>query len=396
MSGKRYPEEFKIEAVKQVIDRGHSVSSVATRLDITTHSLYAWIKKYGPDSSTNKEQSDAQAGIRRLQKELKRVTDERDIFKKSRGVLRKAVRLRYAFIRDNSRCWPVRLLCRVLDVHPSGFYAWFKQPYSQRHQVDLRLTGQIKQFWLESGCVYGYRKIHLDLRDSGQQCGVNRVWRLMNRAGIKAQVGYRSPRARKGEASIVSPNRLQRQFNPDAPDKRWVTDITYVRTHEGWLYLAVVVDLFSRKIIGWSMQSRMTKDIVLNALLMAVWRRNPRKQVLVHSDQGSQYTSHEWQSFLKSHGLEGSMSRRGNCHDNAVAESFFQLLKRERIKKKIYGTREEARSDIFDYIEMFYNSKRRHGSSNQMSPTEYENQYYQRLGSVWIIRGDSFRLYWLL
>ncbi|HCI6474857.1 TPA: IS3 family transposase [Klebsiella quasipneumoniae subsp. quasipneumoniae] len=382
MSGKRYPEEFKIEAVKQVIDRGHSVSSVATRLDITTHSLYAWIKKYGPDSSTNKEQSDAQAEIRRLQKELKRVTDERDILKKGRGVLRKAVRLRYAFIRDNSLCWPVRLLCRVLDVHPSGFYAWFKQPYSQRHQVDLRLTGQIKQFWLESGCVYGYRKIHLDLRDSGQQCGVNRVWRQMNRAGIKAQVGYRSPRAHKGEISIVSPNRLQRQFNPDAPDERWVTDITYIRTHEGWLYLAVVVDLFSRKIIGWSMQSRMTKDIVLNALLMAIWRRNPLKQVLVHSDQGSQYTSHEWQSFLKSHGLECSMSRRGNCHDNAVAESFFQLLKRERIKKKIYGTREEARSDIFDYIEMFYNSKRRHGSSNQMSPTEYENQYYQRLRSV--------------
>ncbi|WP_284973488.1 IS3 family transposase [Atlantibacter hermannii] len=382
MSGKRYPEEFKTEAVKQVVDRGYSVASVATRLDITTHSLYAWIKKYGPDSSANKEQSDAQAGIRRLQKELKRVTDERDIFKKSRGVLRKAVRLRYAFIRDNTCCWPVRLLCRVLDVHPSGFYAWLQQPHSQRHQADLRLTGQIKQFWLESGCVYGYRKIHLDLRDSGQQCGVNRVWRLMKRVGIKAQVGYRSPRARKGEASIVSPNRLQRQFNPDAPDKRWVTDITYIRTHEGWLYLAVVVDLFSRKIIGWSMQSRMTKDIVLNALLMAVWRRNPQKQVLVHSDQGSQYTSHEWQSFLKSHGLEGSMSRRGNCHDNAVAESFFQLLKRERIKKKIYGTREEARSDIFDYIEMFYNSKRRHGSSDQMSPTEYENQYYQRLGSV--------------
>ncbi|WP_410706723.1 IS3 family transposase [Citrobacter braakii] len=382
MSSKRYPEEFKIEAVKQVVDRGHSVSSVATRLDITTHSLYAWIKKYGPDSSTNREQSDAQAEIRRLQKELKRVTDERDIFKKSRGVLCKAVRLRYAFIRDNSCCWPVRLLCRILNVHPSGFYTWLQQPHSLRLQADLRLTGQIKQFWLESGCVYGYRKIHLDLRDSGQQCGINRVWRLMKHAGIKAQVGYRSPRARKGEVSIVTPNRLQRQFNPEAPDERWVTDITYIRTHEGWLYLAVVVDLFSRKVIGWSMQPRMTKDIVLNALLMAVWRRNPQKQVLVHSDQGSQYTSHEWQSFLKSHGLEGSMSRRGNCHDNAVAESFFQLLKRERIKKKIYGTREEARSDIFDYIEMFYNSKRRHGSSVQMPPTEYEKQYYQRLGSV--------------
>ncbi|EGG3605642.1 IS3 family transposase [Salmonella enterica] len=382
MSGKRYPEEFKIEAVKQVVERGYSVSSVATRLDITTHTLYAWIKKYGPDSSTNKEQSDAQAEILRLQKELKRVTDERDIFKKSRGVLRKAVRLRYAFIRDNTRCWPVRLLCRVLDVHPSGFYAWLQQPHSQREQANQMLTGQIKQFWLESGCVYGYRKIHLDLRDTGQQCGVNRVWRLMKRAGIKAQVGYRSPRARKGEDSIVAPDRLRRQFNPDAPDERWVTDITYIRTHEGWLYLAVVVDLFSRKVIGWSMQSRMTKEIVLNALLMALWRRNPQKAVLVHSDQGSQYTSYEWQSFLKSHGLEGSMSRRGNCHDNAVAESFFQLLKRERIKKKIYGTREEARSDIFDYIEMFYNSKRRHGSSDKMPPTEYENRYYRRLESI--------------
>ncbi|EAY3207028.1 IS3 family transposase [Salmonella enterica] len=382
MSGKRYPEEFKIEAVKQVVDRGYSVSSVATRLDITTHSLYAWIKMYGPDSSTNKEQSDAQAEILRLQKELKRVTDERDIFKKSRGVLRKAVRLRYAFIRDNTRCWPVRLLCRVLDVHPSGFYAWLQQPHSQREQANQMLTGQIKQFWLESGCVYGYRKIHLDLRDTGQQCGVNRVWRLMKRAGIKAQVGYRSPRARKGEDSIVAPDRLQRQFNPDAPDERWVTDITYIRTHEGWLYLAVVVDLFSRKVIGWSIQPRMTKEIVLNALLMALWRRNPQKAVLVHADQGSQYTSYEWQSFLKSHGLEGSMSRRGNCHDNVVAESFFQLLKRERIKKKIYGTREEARSDIFDYIEMFYNSKRRHGSSDKMPPTECENRYYRRLESV--------------
>lgn len=282
----------------------------------------------------------------------------------------------YDFIRDNSRCWPVRLLCRVLDVHPSGFYFWLQQPHSQRYQTEQMLNGQIKQFWLESGCVYGYRKIHLALRDTGQQGGVNRVCRLMKRAGIKAQVGYRSPWARKGEASIVTPNRLQRHFNPDSPNERWVTNITYIRTHEGWLYLAVVVDLFSRKDIDWSMQPRMTKEIVLNALLMTVWRRNPQKQVLVHSDQGSQCTSHEWQSFLKSHGLEGSMIPRGNSHNNTFGESFLQLLKRERIKKRIYGTRDEARSDIFDYIEMFYNSKRRHGSSEQMPPTENENLYY--------------------
>ncbi|HIB9971159.1 IS3 family transposase [Escherichia coli] len=384
MKKRNFSAEFKRESAQLVVDQKYTVADAAKAMDVGLSTMTRWVKQLRDERQGKTPKASPitpeQIEIRKLRKKLQRIEMENEILKK--GVLRKAVRLRYAFIRDNTCCWPVRLLCRVLDVHPSGFYAWLQQPHSQRHQADLRLTGQIKQFWLESGCVYGYRKIHLDLRDSGQQCGVNRVWRLMKRVGIKAQVGYRSPRARKGEASIMSPNRLQRQFNPDAPDERWVTDITYIRTHEGWLYLAVVVDLFSRKIIGWSMQSRMTKDIVLNALLMAVWRRNPEKQVLVHSDQGSQYTSHEWQSFLKSHGLEGSMSRRGNCHDNAVAESFFQLLKRERIKKKIYGMREEARSDIFDYIEMFYNSKRRHGSSEQMSPTEYENQYYQRPGSV--------------
>jgi len=160
----------------------------------------------------------------------------------------------------------------------------------------------------------------------------------MRLEGLKAQVGYRKPRHRGGVSHIVVPNRLQRQFNPIAQDEAWVTDITHIRTHEGWLYLAVVVDLFSRKVIGWSMQSRITKDIVLNALLMAVWRRNPKQRVTVHSDQGSHYTSHDWQAFLKANGLEGSMSRRGNCHDNAVAESFFQLLKRERIKRRNYST----------------------------------------------------------
>lgn len=276
----------------------------------------------------------------------------------------------------------MRRFCRLLDVHPSGYYAWLKQPHSQRHKANLKLTGLIKQFWLESGGVYGYRKIHSDLCDIGEACGPNRVHRLMKAEGLRAQVGYRRPRHRGSESHVVVPNRLQRQFDPSAPDQAWVTDITHIRTHEGWLYLAVVVDLFSRMVIGWSMQSRITKDIVLNALLMAVWRRNPKQQVMVHSDQGSQYTSYDWQAFLKDHGLEGSMSRRGNCHDNAVVESFFQLLKRERVKRKIYTTRDEARSDIFNYIELFYNSKRKHGSNNLLSPVEYENRYQKQLESV--------------
>ncbi len=198
--------------------------------------------------------------------------------------------------------------------------------------------------------MYGYRKIHSDLRDYGERCGPNRVHRLMRAEGLKAQVGYRKPRHKAGSSRIVVPNRLQWQFSPEAPDQSWVTDITHIRTHKGWLYLAVVVDLFSRKVIGWSMQSRIAKELVLDVLLMAVWRRSPRSTVTVHSDQGSQYTSYDWSAFMKSHRLEGSMSRRGNCHDNAVAESFFQLLKRERVKRKIYSTRDDAHSDIFDYI----------------------------------------------
>ena len=290
--------------------------------------------------------------------------------------------MRYTFIRANSTVWPVRWLCRLLEVHPSGYYAWQKQPRSARSIVNERLTGLIKQFWLESGGVYGYRKIHCDLRDLGESCGKNRVYRLMSAAGLRAQVGYRRPRHRSGPASVLAPNRLQQKFQVANPNEAWVTDITHIRTHEGWLYLAVVIDLYSRKVIGWSMQSRIKKELVLNALLMAVWRRKPTRLVTVHSDQGSQYTSHDWQAFLKDNNLQASMSRRGNCHDNAVAESFFQLLKRERIKRHIYSTRDDARGDVVDYIEMFYNSKRRHGFNNLLSPVEYEKRFTKRLVSV--------------
>jgi putative transposase len=162
----------------------------------------------------------------------------------------------------------------------------------------------------------------------------------------------------------------------------WVTDFTYIRTYEGWLYLTIVLDLFSRQIIGWTMKNRPTVDLVIDALLMAVWRRKPEAKVLIHSDQGVQYTSRDWKAFLADNNLEISMSRRGNCHDNAVAESFFSLLKAERIKRKIYKTRSEARSDIFNYIELFYNPKRRHGTNGGLSPVEYEKQYFEKLLSV--------------
>ena len=272
----------------------------------------------------------------------------------------------------------------MMDVHHSGYYAWRTEPLCRRQREDQRLSGMIKQSWLESGGVYGYRKVTDDLRELGERCGKHRVYRLMRSEQLRSQTGYRRrPGKHGGHPAVVAPNHLQQQFDAEAPNQVWVTDITYIRTYEGWLYLAVVLDLFSRQIVGWSMRSRMDRELAINALLMAVWRRQPKEPVIVHSDQGSQFSSHDWQSFLKTHNLVASMSRRGNCHDNAVAESFFQLLKRERIRRRIYADREEARRDVFDYIEMFYNPKRRHSHADGLSPVKYEQRYFNRLGSVY-------------
>lgn len=266
-------------------------------------------------------------------------------------------------------------MCRCLRIQPSGFYAWLKNPLSKRAKEDVRQTAMIRQAWEDSGKVYGYRKLHDDLLDQGETCCPNRVARLARLAGIKARIGYkRKPGNYGGKPSKVVDNTLARQFNVAAPDKAWVTDITYIRTLEGFAYLAVVIDLYSRRVVGWSMQNRQTTDLVLQALLMAVWRRKPRNKVLIHSDQGSQFTSLDWASFLKAHNLEYSMSRRGNCHDNAVVESFFNLLKRERIRRRSYRSRDEARQDVFDYIEMFYNPIRKHVRNGMLSPVEFERQ----------------------
>lgn len=273
-------------------------------------------------------------------------------------------------------------MCRVLRVHPSGFYAWLQQPLSNRAQENRRLLALVKESWLASGLTYGSRRIHQDLLDLGETCSEGRIERLMRNNQIRAQRGYKRRYLKSGTPSHVAPNQLKQQFTVSHPDQIWVTDITYIRTYEGWFYLAIVIDLYSRKVVGWSMNQRMEKHLVTQALLSAVWQRKPKEKVIIHSDQGSQYTSDECLRFIKHHNLDPSMSRRGNCYDNAVAESFFHSLKTERIRRRIYKTRDEARQDIFDYIEWFYNSKRRHSYCDNMSPNQYEDTYYQRLKSV--------------
>lgn len=273
-------------------------------------------------------------------------------------------------------------MCRILKLHRSGFYAWRDKPLSNRAIEDQRLLVLIKQSYITSGATYGSPWIHRDLRDTGEACSVHRVARIMRENKLKAQIGYKRRYISGGKTASVADNRLNREFNPEAPNQSWVSDITYVRTHEGFLYLATVLDLFSRRVVGWSMDKNMDRHLVIKALMMAVWGRQPKEAVLVHSDQGSQYGSADYLDFMKANNLEPSMSRRGNCHDNAVAESFFQLLKRELIKRRKYLNREKAKEDIFDYIEMFYNSKRKHGYLNNQSPVDYDKTYFMNQENV--------------
>jgi putative transposase len=199
---------------------------------------------------------------------------------------------------------------------------------------------------------------------------------------LKAQIGYKRRYMKGGKTGSIAINVLERNFNPGKPNQAWVSDITYVRTHEGFLYVATVLDLFSRRVVGWSMDKNIDRHLVIQALMTAVWKRQPKERVLVHSDQGSQYGSSDYLAFLKENNLQPSMSRRGNCHDNAVAESFFATFKKRVTKKKIYATRDQAKSEIFNFIEMFYNPIKRHSHTGGISPAQYEKDYFSRLGSV--------------
>ena len=266
-------------------------------------------------------------------------------------------------------------MCTVLNVSPSGYYVWHKRPESPRSKENRRLEAKIRVLFKDNREVYGAPRIHAELKDEGESCSKNRVARIMKKAGLKAKTKRKFKATTDSRHSFpVAPNLLNQNFETDAPNKIWAGDISYIQTDEGWLYLAVLMDLYSRKIIGWSMKSTLAKEIVLDALLMAVWRRNPKQEVIIHSDQGSQYGSDEWTRFCSTNGLVPSMSRRGNCFDNAAVESFFSSLKKEKIRRYIFKTREEARAEIFDYIEVFYNRARCHQQVGNISPAAYEEQ----------------------
>jgi len=282
--------------------------------------------------------------------------------------------MRFAFIAKHRHIWPVAWLCDALDVSRSGFHAWLNRSPSVRSRYDEMLFTAIITSFRSSDRTYGARRVWHDVLAEGLSCGLHRIERLMRLNGLRARPRRRGLPKDNGERLVasLSQNILDRTFEAHAPNRKWVADFTYIWTAEGWLYVAAVIDLFSRRVIGWSMSSSMTSQLVTDALVMAIWRRGRPGAVLHHSDQGSQYTSEQFQRLMADHGITCSMSRSGNVWDNAAMESFFSSLKTERVNRKVYRSRDDARADVFDYIERFYNPKRRHSTLGYLSPVEFE------------------------
>jgi putative transposase len=281
--------------------------------------------------------------------------------------------MRYRAIQQHDRRYPIRLMCRALAVSAGGYYAWKDRPESRRARHNRILLSEIRGVHRESRETYGSPSIWDALVKRGHRVSENRVARLMRAEGIRAKTMKQwRVTTQSNHRMPVAANVLDRQFSVTRPNRVWAGDITYVWTTEGWLYLAVVLDLYSRTVIGWALEARLTGDLTQQALTMAIRRRTPNAGLLHHSDRGSQYAATAYQQLLTTHGMTGSMSRRGNCWDNACVESFFGTLKRELIYHRQYRTRDEATQDIFEYIEVFYNRKRRHSTLGYDSPAEYE------------------------
>jgi transposase InsO family protein len=279
----------------------------------------------------------------------------------------------FSFIEQHQDLWPVTVLCETLGVSAQGFYAWRSRPTSQQQQRRDALLVEIRAVHAQFKERYGSPRIHLELRAQGVPCCVNTVAKLMHDNDIRAKTARKFRNTTDSDHPLpVADNLLDRQFAAQGPNERWVSDITYIPTREGWLYLAVVEDLYSRMVVGWSMADRMESRLVVDALRMAVARRLPGEGLLAHSDRGSQYASEHYQRLLAEHGITCSMSRRANCWDNAPMESFYATLKKELVHHEDYQTRAEARASIVEYIEMFYNPKRRHSSLGYLSPAEFE------------------------
>ncbi len=288
--------------------------------------------------------------------------------------------MKYQFIEQYRQEFPIVVLCQVLGVSESGFYAWRKRPTCRRKREDAQLTQEIRQVFALHRGRYGSPRLHVELREQGKSCSRKRVARLMQQAGISAQRKQRRVVTTRRDATHpVAPNLLDRDFTVPEPNKKWASDITYIPTTQGWLYLAVILDLYSRIVVGWSMSTCCDEQLVERALDMALARRRPKAGLLHHSDRGCQYTSRAYRRRLEQAGMVVSMSRKGNCWDNAAMESFFGSLKEECVGSIIYLSHEQARQALFEYLEIYYNRQRRHSTLGYVSPLIYEQLGKQRI-----------------
>lgn len=287
--------------------------------------------------------------------------------------------MRYACIHAHRQQYDVALMCRVLEVSRSGFYAWQQRPVSRRAEAEQRLRTEIRAVHRRSKRRYGSPRVHAELRAQGTRVSRKRVERLMREEGLRAVPKRRFRTTTKSDPrQPVAENTLERAFTATVPNQKWVCDITYLPTAEGWLYLAVVLDLFSRRVVGWAMRHTLEAELARDALTMALWRRRPGAGLLHHSDRGVQYTCSDYQQLLETHGLACSMSRTGNCWDNAVAESFFATLEKELAGEARWQTREDARAAVFEFVEIWYNAQRRHSSLGYRTPAEVAQQSLKR------------------
>jgi putative transposase len=284
--------------------------------------------------------------------------------------------MKFGFIAKHRNVWPVAWLCEALGVSRSGFHAWLHRGRCARSLADEAMMSTVRASFVASARTYGARRVWRDVLAEGFACGLHRIERLMRTNALRARPRRRALPRDDGlrMTTALAPNVLDRQFTADQPNRKWIADFTYIWTAEGWLYVAAVIDLFSRRVVGWSMKAEMNAQLVTDALMMAIWRRGRPDALLHHSDRGSQYSSEQFQRFMVDNGVDCSMSRSGNVWDNAAMESFFSSLKTERIGRKVYRTRDAARADVFDYIERFYNTVRRHSTIGYLSPVEFERK----------------------
>ncbi|WP_423202909.1 IS3 family transposase [Legionella nautarum] len=380
MIRKKYPKEFKLDAISLVLEQGYGVTEAANNLGIAQALLSRWIKEHKEQDSQafrgNGKLTAEQLEIRRLQEENKRLKMEKENLKKGGALLCSRNEIKYSFVAQHKKSWPVGVMCQLLGITRHGYYSYQQRqrnkPDDPEHQEMLEWVKKIAE---SSQYCYGSRRMKNALNALGYPVGRRRTQRLMKEA--KIFVRYRKKykvTTNSNHKQPVYENVLNREFDVKEANRAYVSDITYVWTQEGWLYLAVVMDLFSRKIVGWSMGSRMKATLVCDALNMAIWQRKPSSGLVVHSDRGTQYASYQYRKLLMNKGYIGSMSKKGDCWDNSVIESFFGSLKQERIQWQNYQTRWEAQQDILNYIIMFYNSHRLHSYLGYLSPNQFEKQ----------------------